>query len=192
MWAYDECYFNLWKSSHRIWVNTQTEARLERRPLTNSQEAVSIGIACCISRTRKSKICILPKNWHVDDLVRIWTRELLPSINWDPTFRGCRAFIMDNDGRHRSRNLIKVATENGLNRNGYLPSNSPDLNPIENLWHMMKQRVIKSNPTNYNQLRRAIDDAWESITVHELKNLMDSLPRRMQLVIDCNGNRIKC
>lgn len=190
IWSYDETYFNLWKRSHRVRSNSRTAYRLARAPLTNSQESVSIGVCLAISRTNKSALCFLPKNWRVQQLSDIWEQELLPSINWDPTQRPCRAFIMDNDGRHHSQVLHVTASLHRLNRIGYLPSNSPDLNPIENLWHSMKDFVHERAPTNEVELRQAILDAYDSIRREELHNLFDSLPARMQAVIDAKGNRI--
>lgn len=190
MWSYDECYFNLWKRSHHVRSNNRTSYRLARAPLTNSQESVSIGVYLAISRSGKSALCFLPKNWKAEDLSKKWEEELLPSIDWDPTKRNCRAFIMDNNGRHHSRVLNATASLHGLNRNGYLPSNSPDLNPIENLWNSMKNFVHQRNPTTEPELRQAVSDAYESIQPASLHNLFDSLPGRMQAVIDNDGDRI--
>ena len=190
LWSYDECSFNLWKRSHRVRSNRRTSYRLARAPLSNSQESVSISVCLAISRTGKSALCFLPKNWRVQDLSDIWEEELLPSIDWDPTHRRCRAFIIDNDGRHHSHVLQVTASLHGLNRNGHLPPNSPDLNPIENLWHTMKNFVHQTHPTNERELRQAVLDAYDSIQPGELQNLFDSLPDRMQAVIAASGDRI--
>lgn len=190
IWSYDESSFNLWKRSHRVRSNNRTSYRLARAPLTNSQESVSVSVCMAISRTTKSALCFLPKNWRVQQLADVWENELLPSINWDPTHFHCRAFIMDNDGRHHSHVLHVTASLHRLDRIGYLPANSPDLNPIENLWHTMKNFVHERAPTNEPELKQAISDAYNSIQVTELRHLFDSLPARMQQCIDANGNRI--
>jgi len=41
-----------------------------------------------------------------------------------------------------------------------LPGNSPDLNPIENLWTMIKKKVSTSNPTTVDELKRIIKEVW--------------------------------
>lgn len=187
--SYDECYFNLWKSNHRVRYNFRTNSRKAFRPLSNSQESVSIGISAAISRNRKSAICFLPKNWHVENMTNVWEEELLPSLDWDPSLRRCRSFIIDNDGRHHSHELNVTAGLHQLNRDGCLPSNSPDLNPIENVWNIMKQHILRQHPTNYNELRQAILDAWELVTPDVLRKLFDSMPSRIQAVIDNKGDR---
>ena len=41
------------------------------------------------------------------------------------------------------------------------PSNSPDINPIENLWSILKRRVEELNPKTEEQLIECVFDVWE-------------------------------
>ncbi len=41
------------------------------------------------------------------------------------------------------------------------PSQSPDLNPIENLWRELKVRVAKRQPRNLNDLERICKEEWD-------------------------------
>ncbi len=43
------------------------------------------------------------------------------------------------------------------------PSQSPDLNPIENLWRELKVRVAKHQPRNLNNLERICKEEWDRI-----------------------------
>lgn len=189
IWAYDEVYLNLWKSRHWVRYNQRTRYRRAHAPHTNAQESVSLGFAAAFSYNEKSELCQLPKNWHVHQLREVWEEELLPSIDWDPNKRKCRAFILDNDGRHHSADLIDAANLHGLNRNGYLPPNSPDLNPAENIWNIMKRYVVRQHPTNERELKQAIMESWETITPTLLRREFSSLPHRMQAVTDNDGDR---
>ena len=71
------------------------------------------------------------------------------------------------------------------------PSQSPDINPIENLFAWVKQTLIKRGPKNITELKEELTDVWENINADFLKNFWDSMPRRCQLVIDNNGHAIK-
>ena len=71
------------------------------------------------------------------------------------------------------------------------PSQSPDINPIENLFAWVKQTLIKRGPKNITELKEELSDVWENINADFLKNFWDSMPRRCQLVIDNNGHAIK-
>jgi hypothetical protein len=64
------------------------------------------------------------------------------------------------------------------------PSGSPDLNPIENLWAIMKRRFAALNPQTISQLTQIIREVWQALTTAELKPLTDSMRRRLEGVIE--------
>src|SRR5437899_2414241 len=51
------------------------------------------------------------------------------------------------------------------------PSNSPDLNPIENLWAIVKGNVEKRMPKNINELEQFMVEEWRSISDTVIINL---------------------
>ena len=54
------------------------------------------------------------------------------------------------------------------------PGNSPDLNPIENLWRKLKKLVSAQRPSNKRELVEAVLRSWfYTITVQELKALVN-------------------
>ena len=71
-------------------------------------------------------------------------------------------------------------------------SYSPDLNPIETIWNKMKDYLQNNFPERmtYPQLRAAVQEAWDSITVDQLNELIDSMHDHCQAVIDANENQI--
>ena len=70
------------------------------------------------------------------------------------------------------------------------PSMSPDLNPIENLWAIMKAKVSEIGPTTIEDLISVIFDVWNSISMTTISNLIDSMPRRLKKVLKSEGNPI--
>ena len=60
------------------------------------------------------------------------------------------------------------------------PSNSPDLNPIENLWSIVKRNVEKKMPKNISDLRRFMIEEWDDIPQSTLIGLVRSMKRRYQ------------
>ncbi len=63
------------------------------------------------------------------------------------------------------------------------PANTPDLNPIENLWGIVKRKMIDTRPNNTDDLKAAIKATWASIKPEKCQRLMASMPRRIDAVI---------
>jgi hypothetical protein len=72
------------------------------------------------------------------------------------------------------------------------PGNSPDLNPIENLWHFLKRKVLQMSPTTERELKESIIHCWNhDISGHILTSLVDSMPARITEVINAKGGITK-
>ncbi|GBN55917.1 hypothetical protein AVEN_35452-1 [Araneus ventricosus] len=69
------------------------------------------------------------------------------------------------------------------------PANSPDLNPIENLWDHLHRVVyaMDPQPRNLAQLTTVLESAWLNIPVNTFRNLIDSLPARLAAVRSAKG-----
>lgn len=103
-----------------------------------------------------------------------------------------RHFIMqqDNDPKHTAR-----ATKGFLMAKKWKildwPSQSPDLNPIEHAFYMLKRRLKAISPRNKQELKMAAVQAWQSITREDTQRLVMSMHRRLQAVIACKGYATK-
>jgi hypothetical protein len=75
------------------------------------------------------------------------------------------------------------------------PPNSPDLNPIENLWRVIKQKLRNRKPHGgwtLENLREAVIDIWEHEIGPEIYNKwIDEMPEQIQAVLDKHGNPTK-
>jgi hypothetical protein len=70
------------------------------------------------------------------------------------------------------------------------PACSPDLNPKENLWSILKRRAKELQPMTKDHLIEILIDVWEHLEMGIVNALVDSMPRRMILVIQKGGDRI--
>jgi len=70
---------------------------------------------------------------------------------------------------------------------------SPDINPIENLWDKIKRKVYarRKKPKNLRELQRSVKAAWKAISLKDIQALVDSMPRRIQKCIEANGGPTK-
>jgi len=71
------------------------------------------------------------------------------------------------------------------------PAQSPDLNPIENLWGDIKKGVFEAEPTNINDLWSVIERSWAAIPTKRYQILIDSMPKRCKAVIENKGYATK-
>ncbi len=69
------------------------------------------------------------------------------------------------------------------------PANSPDLNPIENLWAIVKRKIRDTRPNNTDD--PALKATWASITPEQCHRLIASMPRRIDAVIHAKGGPAK-
>lgn len=76
------------------------------------------------------------------------------------------------------------------------PARSPDLNPIENVWGMMIRELNKlydeqGEPRTGDQLWEMVQKVWNEITVQKINSLYESMPDRIQAVINAREGRTK-
>ena len=76
---------------------------------------------------------------------------------------------------------------------GTWPSNSPDLNPIENLWHILRSNIRKRKvqPRTKEALIEALQEEWSKLDIEMVNKLCESMPRRLQAVINARGGTTK-
>jgi transposase len=70
------------------------------------------------------------------------------------------------------------------------PSQSPDLNPIEHMWALVKRRLndYDTPPSSMQELFERVTDVWYyKITKEECLNVIDSMPLRCEAVIKAKG-----
>ena len=102
-------------------------------------------------------------------------------------------FVFQDDSApiHRAKKVAKWKDENQIKSLPWV-GNSPDLNPIENLWKILKLNIAQYKPSNLTELKRAVIKVWRTEISPELcKSLVNSMKRRCKAVIENSGGHIK-
>ena len=117
--------------------------------------------------------------------IQILNNNLIPIIENNKKF----IFQHDNDPKHTSKKTKQFLKDNNVTTLEW-PPNSPDLNPIENVWKILKERVYKCKSKTSEEFVKNINKEWKNIESSILKSLINSMPNRIQDVIDNNGDNI--
>lgn len=99
-------------------------------------------------------------------------------------------FQQDNDPKHTSRLARKFLSDHDVQVLEW-PPQSPDLNPIENLWELVDREVKKKKTSNLQQLEEIVKLEWKNVSPNHVISLVDSMPSRLNAVIANNGYATK-
>ena len=165
-------------SFHRWWE----PVKLKGKP----KHPYKINVWGCISKRGTSPLFmftgIMDAKFYCEEIL---TKRLNPFI--DDVFPEGHRFMQDNDPKHTSK-LAKETFEK-LNINWWkTPAESPDMNPIENLWHEIKERLRNDiKPRTKEELLDGLNEVWGSITPEKCRRYISHLRKVIPKVIERNG-----
>ena len=99
-------------------------------------------------------------------------------------------FQQDNATIHTLRSTRQWLRDNEVTVLDW-PAKSPDANPIENLWHVLKVRANEKHPETEQELWEAVQMAWHEILQGLINNLIEIVPRRIEAIRRARGGATK-
>lgn len=147
---------------------------------------LKINMWGCFFKDGLGPLYLFPENMNADKYIQILESNLIPFM--EKTKKNL-IFQHDNDPKHKAIKTSQFLKDNEIDVLEW-PSCSPDLNPIENIWGILKERIRKRKPSNKNDFIKIINDEWKFLDKKLLKSLIDSMPNRIQQVIENNGDVI--
>ena len=115
--------------------------------------------------------------------------SLLTRIFGDTNLDGVK-FQQDNAPCHKSATTKRWFRENNIVLLKW-PAQSPDLNPIEHLWCILKRKIREHKITSKTALKKALIQEWNAISAVECARLVRSMPQRIAAVIKSKGGPTK-
>jgi len=85
-----------------------------------------------------------------------------------PTLRQGDFVIMDNASPHKVKGVVEAIEERGAYAL-YLPTYSPDLNPIEKMWSKVKAFLRKTKARTLDALYEALGNALNAVSISDIK-----------------------
>ncbi len=145
----------------------------------------SVMIWGAMSSAGVGPLCFLKTNVTAPVYQEILEHFMLPSA--DQLFKDAD-FIFQQDlaPAHTAKSTKSWLNDHGV---GVLdwPANSTDLNPIENLWGIVKRKMRNKRPKNADELKATVKETWASIPPQQCYKLITSMPRRIEAVIKAKG-----
>lgn len=118
------------------------------------------------------------------------SRAVPQMASWFPESSGI--FMHDSAPCHRAKICAEFLHQKGITVLDW-PGNSPDLNPIETLWAIVKSRLSKESLMTKNELIAALIKVWhrDSSVTDTCKRLVEQMPQRIRAVIEAKGGNTR-
>ena len=129
-----------------------------------------LGFSCRIDNTMDGEL-----------YSKILKGELMDTVNYYGMDEESLIFQHDNDPKHKSKIAQSTLKKLGLKVLEW-PSQSPDMNPIEHLWHYLDRKLRESNRrfSSKDELWEALQPILEEKHTEFCQKLISSMPRRVQ------------
>ena len=162
-----------------------TKSGLKPRYKPRPKHPTKVHVWAAISKKGRSGICIFEGCMDAVAYTGILERALLPMI--EKLYPNGHRFIQDNDPKHTSALAQQFFIDHGVNW-WRTPPESPDCNPIENLWHELKEYLRREvKPRNKEELIRGILAFWETVDIAKCCRYINHLSKVLPKVIECEG-----
>ncbi len=145
----------------------------------------SMMIWAAMSSAGVGPLCFLKSTVNAAIYQEILEHFMLPSAD---KLYGDADFIFQQDlaPAHTAKGTKSWFNDHGVAVLDW-PANSPDLNPIENLWGIVKRKMRDTRPNNADELKATVKETWASIPPQQCHKLITSMPRRIEAVIKAKG-----
>lgn len=149
----------------------------------------SIMICGCMAADGVGEMFFCEGRMNSEKYEEVLESALMPSLTsifGDTNLDGV-IFQQDNAPCHKSATTMRWFRDNNIELLDW-PAQSPDLNPIEHLWGILKRRIKEhSSITSKTALKNALINEWQAITREDCSKLVRSMPDRISAVIKSKG-----
>jgi DDE superfamily endonuclease len=108
------------------------------------------------------------------------------------SIRGQISFQQDGAASHTSKSTKQWLQQNSIPIFPH-PAASPDLNPIEPVWKILKTKIRTRPhpPTSMDELKQAVKQAWDAISDEDIHTHTKHMEDRVKAVINARGGHTK-
>ena len=165
VWFSDESSFELYRAKNTYWA-------LEQPTIETRGYSPKVGVWGAISARGKTELQFYTSSINSERYQEILVGVLIEEAN--TLYPEGWKLQQDNAPPHVSKVTKEWMVEHGVHALPW-PPHSPDLNPIENVWALMKRNVEKKGPTTIEGLKTCIQEVWDAITLQDLQAYINSM-----------------
>jgi transposase len=193
VWS-DETKINRLGSDGRQWVWKKPKSSINDQQIQGTVKfgGGSLMMWGCMTAKGVGYACRIDGRMDAQLYASILSDELIQTLQYYELDREEIVFQQDNDPKHTSTHARQWFDDNGIEVLQW-PPQSPDLNPIEHLWHSLKRRLAayETEPSGMHELWQRVEAEWDRIPVQECLDLIESMPRRIAAVLKAKGGHTK-
>jgi transposase len=190
----DECRFSLDNTNKKEFYWKKVADPLNEKHIKKTKKfgGGSIMTWGCLTSEGTGELVRLNGKIDSAKYIQVLRDDLIKTIdNFNFDLREVK-FMQDNAPIHTAKSTMDWLKINKINVLDW-PACSPDLNPIENLWEIIDQKIRKSpeKPKTLDELWNIIKRIWYSIDKDKVRNLYLSMPNRINSCVEAKGSHIK-
>ena len=183
----DEAYIYLGQHG-QLWVQRPVDQEfiLQYMAVTGPVNQ-KIGAWAAFSSRGTAPIHLFEDTMNMARLRTVFHTSLLPTVRQHFPMQQWY-LLQDNVPYHTGGAISEYLFNQGIEL-VKIPKYSPDLNPMENMWAILKRGIEAMNPTNAAELRQFATERWIDINQSMCNQLAASMPDRIKCVLACEGHR---
>lgn len=190
VWS-DETKINRFGSDGRSWAWKGANEPLTRGHVRQviKHGGGNLTVWSCISWEGVGYVTEIPGKMDKETYLKILKSDLADTLDYYGLNHSKTVFMQDNDPKHKSKLLMEYL-EKQVYEVMEWPPNSPDLNPIENMWNLLKQRLFHgydAPPKSMDELWERVHKTWYSIDTDAVRRHLETMPARVDAVLKNKG-----
>ena len=171
--------------THRRHCYRKEGERPQLKP--RAKHPVKVHVWAGISKKGPTPVCIFEGIMNAPLYCNILQKTLIPFLQTNFPPPATHRFMQDNDPKHTSRAAQDYYSRSGI-KWWRTPAESPDMNPIENLWHELKEYIRREvKPKTKLELVQGIMRFWRTVDMHKCCRYINHLKKVLPMVIEVNG-----
>jgi len=102
------------------------------------------------------------------------------------------ALWMDDGAKYHTSKIVQEYEKALFIHRMWWPAQSPNLNPIENLWRIIKLRISKRRHRiqSISEMEEVIREEWAKLTPNDWQKCIKSIEKRCRLILKARGGAI--